>query len=109
MSAPIDLPQPAASDSSSPSGSPLALDPSTLALLSNFYQEREQAEQEFRDLEEKAHKRLLKAKGVEGEDGEQGLDQDEKFESVEGGEDKMMTVDQFRKLFQEDWQLSQFW
>ena len=107
MSAPIDVPQPPAtisSSSSSPSGSPLALDPSTLALLGQFYQEKEQAEQEFRALEEKAHERLMRAK-------EQ--DQDEKpqlqSEGKEGEEDKMMTVDQFRKLFQEDWQLSQFW
>lgn len=88
---------------------PLALDPSTLALLNSFYQEREQAEQEFRDLEEKAHKRMLKAKGLD--EGQDKKDVDDQTSSLENGdeEDKMMSVDEFRKLFQEDWQLSQFW
>ena len=66
MSAPIQVPQEPTSTSptSSVSGSPPPqLDPSTLALLNSFYQEREQQEQEFRELEEKAHKRLLRAKG----------------------------------------------
>lgn len=85
---------------------PPALDPSTLALLNSFYQEREQAEQEFRDLEEKAHKRMLKAKEAEQDGRDQDVDQKT---SGEDDEDKMMTVDEFRKLFQEDWQLSQFW
>ncbi|GAA5880820.1 hypothetical protein JCM16303_005130 [Sporobolomyces ruberrimus] len=112
MSAPIEKPRSSASDSSSVSGSPPpALDPSTLALLNSFYQEREQAEQEFRDLEEKAHKRLLKAKGVDAgeETGDQDQDESKVNSAGDAEEDKMMTVDEFRKLFQEDWQLSQFW
>ncbi|GAA5879639.1 hypothetical protein JCM1840_000597 [Sporobolomyces johnsonii] len=87
--------------SSSP---PPQLDPSTLALLTSFYQEREQAEQQFRELEEKAHKRMLKTKMAEGGEAADGAD-----EGKEGEEDRMMSVDEFRSLFGEDWQLSQFW
>ncbi|GAA5953445.1 hypothetical protein JCM21900_005666 [Sporobolomyces salmonicolor] len=84
--------------SSSP---PPQLDPSTLALLNSFYQEQEQAEQQFRELEEKAHQRMLKAKLAEGGESAEGAD--------EGEPDRMMSVDEFRALFGEDWQLSQFW
>jgi len=96
------------SPSSSSSSPPPALDPSTLALLNSFYQEREQAEQEFRQLEEKAHKRLLKAQNLDGNESIRDQDDQDQTSTAEE-EDKMMTVDEFRKLFQEDWQLSQFW
>ncbi|GAA5942634.1 protein-lysine N-methyltransferase [Sporobolomyces koalae] len=100
------------SDSESLSGSPPpALDPSTLALLNSFYQEREQTEQQFRDLEEKAHKRMLKAQRINAGESKQDQDDLESREpdEVDPEDDKMMSVDEFRKLFQEDWQLSQFW
>ncbi|GAA6009170.1 hypothetical protein JCM11491_005779 [Sporobolomyces phaffii] len=110
MSAPIEVPNASASDRASPpgseSGSPLALDPSTLALLNTFYQEREQAEQEFRELEDKAHKRLLRAKGLDAAESAGDVDPST---PTDDDDDAMMTVDEFRKLFQEDWQLSQFW
>ncbi|GAA5986296.1 hypothetical protein JCM5350_002973 [Sporobolomyces pararoseus] len=111
MSAPIQVPQEPTSTSptSSVSGSPPPqLDPSTLALLNSFYQEREQQEQEFRELEEKAHKRLLRAKGEQVETVDQDQDETTQIATTEE-QDKMMSVDEFRKLFQEDWQLSQFW
>ena len=81
-------PSPARSRSSSP---PLELDPNTLALLNNFYSERTQLEEEFAALEAKAQARLDQAQA--------------------GGEaePERMSVDEFRRLFGEDWQLSQFW
>ncbi|GAA5954142.1 hypothetical protein JCM3765_005302 [Sporobolomyces pararoseus] len=109
MSAPIKVPeQPRLSststsdDESGSSSPPPQLDPSTLALLNSFYQEREQQEQEFRELEEKAHKRLLKTQ-------QESETQTTEGETEEEEEDKMMSIEEFRKLFQEDWQLSQFW
>lgn len=110
MSNPVDVPQ-ASTSTSSGSSSPISgspppqLDPSTLALLTSFYQEREQAEQEFRDLEEKAHKRLLKAKEADGQ-GEGSRTGETGGEEEEEG---MMTVERFRTLFGENWNLSQFW
>ncbi|GAA6009775.1 hypothetical protein JCM10207_004190 [Rhodosporidiobolus poonsookiae] len=80
--------------SSSPSARedspPLQLDPLTLAALGAFYNEREEAEREFAALEEKAHARLMEVK--EGQE-----------------EQAMISPAEFRRLFQEDWQMSQFW
>ncbi|GAA5915954.1 hypothetical protein JCM5296_002218 [Sporobolomyces johnsonii] len=100
----LDISAPGSPKSDRSSSPPPQLDPSTLALLTSFYQEREQAEQQFRELEEKAHKRMLKAKMAEGGEAAEGAD-----EGKEGEEDRMMSVDEFRSLFGEDWQLSQFW
>ncbi|GAA5887199.1 hypothetical protein JCM3774_000621 [Rhodotorula dairenensis] len=81
---------PGSSRSSSP---PLQLDPSTLAALSSFYDEQAEAERQFQELEKKAHDRLVAAQ-----------------EGKPAGEpEQMMSVDEFRRLFGEDWQLSQFW
>ena len=88
------------SQSDANSGSPIALDPSTLALLNNFYEERAEAEDKFRKMEEAAHARLLKAQ--EGETGQQIQDQGNDVQ-------EMISVDDFREMFGEDWQLSQFW
>jgi len=89
-------PSPSSSRSRSRSGSPpLALDPATLALLNNFYSERTRAEDEFAVLEAKAQARLEHAAGPGG-DGD-------------GPAEERMSVDEFRRLFGEDWQLSQFW
>lgn len=88
-------PSPSGSRSSSRSSSPLALDPNTLALLNNFYSERTQLEEEYAALERKAQERLDQAKAADGED--------------EGEERERMGVEEFRRLFGEDWQLSQFW
>lgn len=85
------------SPSSSASGSPLQLDPSTLALLDQFLTEKTEAEEKFAKLEEAAHARLVAAQNGE-EHGEE-----------QGEETKMISVDEFREMFGEDWQLSQFW
>ncbi|TNY17312.1 putative N6-adenine methyltransferase-domain-containing protein [Rhodotorula diobovata] len=71
----------------------LQLDPSTLAALSAFYDEQAEAERQFQELEKKAHERLEKAR--EGD--------------AAAADDRMMSVDEFRTLMKEDWQLSQFW
>ncbi|BGP51308.1 Protein-lysine N-methyltransferase efm5 [Rhodotorula kratochvilovae] len=81
-------PSPPRSRSASPA---LALDPATLAALSAFYDEQAEHERQFQELEKKAHERLEKAK--EGN----------------AADDRMMSVDEFRTLMKEDWQLSQFW
>ncbi|GAA5933445.1 hypothetical protein JCM3775_000696 [Rhodotorula graminis] len=83
-----DAPSPPASRSPSPA---LQLDPSTLAALSAFYDEQADAERQFHELEKKAHERLEQAREGNAPD------------------DKMMSVDEFRTLMKEDWQLSQFW
>ncbi|GAA5825704.1 hypothetical protein JCM3770_004453 [Rhodotorula araucariae] len=81
-------PSPPRSRSPSPA---LALDPATLAALSQFYDEQAEHERQFQELEKKAHERLEMAK--EGD----------------AAADRMMSVDEFRTLMKEDWQLSQFW
>jgi hypothetical protein len=75
--------------SSSP---PLELDPSTLAALQGFLAERDEAEEQFKALEEKAHQRLVAAQAEDGAEKE-----------------KMISPAEFRKIFAEDWQMSQFW
>ncbi|GAA5826705.1 hypothetical protein JCM11251_002862 [Rhodosporidiobolus azoricus] len=77
---------------------PLQLDPATLAILGQFYDERAEAEQQFQELEKKAHERLMAAK----EGGEAA-------NAASGEEERMMSPADFRKMFGEDWQLSQFW
>ncbi|GAA6025822.1 hypothetical protein JCM8202_006254 [Rhodotorula sphaerocarpa] len=83
---------PGSPDSSRSASPPLQLDPSTLAVLSSFYDEQAEADRQFQELEKKAHERLVAAQ--EGQAAEP---------------ERMMSVDEFRKLFGEDWQLSQFW
>lgn len=75
--------------SSSP---PLELDPSTLAALQGFLAERDEAEEQFKALEAKAHQRLVAAQAQDGAEKE-----------------KMISPAEFRKIFAEDWQMSQFW
>ncbi|KAK4052737.1 Protein-lysine N-methyltransferase efm5 [Microbotryomycetes sp. JL201] len=91
------------------SGSPpLQLDPSTLAILNSFLTEKTEAEEKFRKLEEQAHARLVKQQGQSDKAGDGAAR--ENVESDDGGaQDPMMTVDEFRTMFGEDWQLSQFW
>lgn len=71
------------------SSSSLHLDPATQALLANFLTSEAEREQQFRALEDAAHPASLDA------------DAD--------AEQPPMDVDSFRSLFQEDWQISQFW
>lgn len=71
------------SPSSSRSSSPLCLDPSTLALLDSFLSSKAEEEERFAELS---------------------------ASNADGGDDKpMMSVDEYRLAFGENWQLSQFW
>ncbi|KAF7340315.1 hypothetical protein MVEN_01950600 [Mycena venus] len=97
MSSAIDVPASPQSGSSSLSGSPPTLDPSTLALLNSFIASKTDEERRFNELAEEAAARVA-GLSLEG-DGED-----------EGANDKpMMSVDEYRSVFSEDWQLSQFW
>ncbi|KAF7321572.1 hypothetical protein MKEN_00678200 [Mycena kentingensis (nom. inval.)] len=66
----------------------LALDPNTLALLNDFIHTKTEQERLFNQLAESASAR------VAGDDSD---------------EPPMMSVDDYRAAFAEDWQLSQFW
>lgn len=73
------------------SDSPLpSLDPSTLALLNSFLEGREDEERRFRELTEDN-------RTAEPEEGDDEMIKD------------MMSVENFRDIFREDWKLSQFW
>jgi hypothetical protein len=72
----------------------LELDPSTLSLLDDFLTSRADGERRFNELEEAAR----------------AYDSGEESENEEGKtKQKMMSVDEYRLAFGEDWQLSQFW
>ncbi|KAJ7630236.1 putative N6-adenine methyltransferase-domain-containing protein [Roridomyces roridus] len=95
---PISSPSPPSSPTSSASGSPPTLDPSTLALLNSFIASKTDEERRFNELAEEAASRVA------------GLDlsfSDE--EAKDDGGSPMMSVDEYRAAFSEDWQLSQFW
>ncbi|KAJ7716227.1 putative N6-adenine methyltransferase-domain-containing protein [Mycena maculata] len=99
MSPTIPIPSPLASPQSSASsfsGSPPSLDPSTLALLNSFIASKTEEERRFNQLAEEAAARVA-GLALEFEEG-----------SVEDTE-PMMSVDEYRTAFSEDWQLSQFW
>ncbi|GAA5973056.1 hypothetical protein JCM11641_000390 [Rhodosporidiobolus odoratus] len=72
---------------------PLQLDPATLAILGHFMDEKAETERQFAELEKKAHERMVAAK-----EGRQVED-----------EQKMISPAEFRRLYGEDWQMSQFW
>ncbi|KAJ6569332.1 putative N6-adenine methyltransferase-domain-containing protein [Mycena capillaripes] len=92
MALPIPVPASPQSSSSSLSGSPPTLDPSTLALLNSFIASKTEEEQRFKELAEEAAARVA------------GLSLGD-----EATEKPMMSVDEYRSVFSEDWQLSQFW
>ncbi|KAL7415529.1 putative N6-adenine methyltransferase-domain-containing protein [Mrakia frigida] len=77
---------PSSSRSFSP---PLELDPATLAILGSFMADKAEEERRFQELAEKAQ-------AVFDEVGEQE-------------EEKMMSVDEFRRVVSEDFGMSQFW
>ncbi|KAJ6620152.1 putative N6-adenine methyltransferase-domain-containing protein [Mycena sp. CBHHK59/15] len=86
------------SPSSSRSSSPLDLDPSTLALLDSFIASKTDEERRFNELMEQASARLA------------GIDLEFDDTDTPGEIEKpMMSVDEYRLAFGEDWQLSQFW
>jgi hypothetical protein len=92
MISPIDIPAPA-SPLSDLSYSPLSLDPKTLALLDDFLSNKAEEERNFEQL--KAENKLAHISN--GDNNGPAL------------EKPMMSVDEYRYAFREDWQLSQFW
>ncbi|KAF8140766.1 putative N6-adenine methyltransferase-domain-containing protein [Mycena galopus ATCC 62051] len=97
MSDPIPIPASPQSSSSSLSGSPPALDPSTLALLNSFIASKTDEERRFNELAEEAAARVA------------GLSLEADDDDSAANEKPMMSVDEYRSTFSEDWQLSQFW
>ncbi|TRM62433.1 putative N6-adenine methyltransferase-domain-containing protein [Schizophyllum amplum] len=84
-----DIPSPSSSGSSSP-----ALDSNTLALLDDFFSAKAEEEQRFSDLVCATH--------------DLDVDDDE-HDRKPSAPARMMSVDEYRIAFGEDWQLSQFW
>ncbi|KAG6809063.1 hypothetical protein H0H93_016147, partial [Arthromyces matolae] len=82
------------SPSSSVSGSPPTLSSDTLALLQDFLTTRAEEEKRFNDLADQAAARA-ETLAVNGD--------------LEESDPPMMSVDEYRLAFGEDWQLSQFW
>ncbi|CAK5278003.1 unnamed protein product [Mycena citricolor] len=96
MSAPVSIPSPRSSTPESDSRlseSPPTLDPSTLALLNDFIAHKTETERRFNDLAGEAAQQIAGG-------GAEGGDEEAK---------PMMSVDEYRETFTEDWQLSQFW
>lgn len=84
------------------SSSPPKLDTNTLALLDSFLSSKAEEERRFNELAEQAAARVAKLA--------LDLDIDAEVEDEEGEDVKpMMSVDEYRLAFGEDWQLSQFW
>lgn len=81
------------------SSSPPKLDPNTLALLDSFFSNKADEERRFNELAEQA------AAHVAGLALDPDLDADAEAETLK----PMMSVDEYRLAFGEDWQLSQFW
>jgi EEF1A lysine methyltransferase 1 len=89
--------------SSDISGSPPQLDPSTLAILDSFLSSKAEEEKRFNDLAEQASSRLAGAAQTADGYVNTGLTKDRMEDGL------MMSVDEYRATFGEDWQLSQFW
>ncbi|KAJ7020228.1 putative N6-adenine methyltransferase-domain-containing protein [Mycena alexandri] len=97
MSIRIPVPPSPQSTSSALSGSPPALDPTTLALLTSFIAAKTEEERRFNELAEQAAARVA------------GLALELDSEDSEVDDKPMISVDEYRLAFGEDWQLSQFW
>ncbi|KAF5385611.1 hypothetical protein D9757_006805 [Collybiopsis confluens] len=82
--------------SSSDSGSPPTLNPSTLSILDSFLSSKLEQEQLFNSISSPAASALA------------GLTLDDD-DDAEGGEQRMISLDEYKSAFSEDWQLSQFW
>ncbi|KAK4698351.1 EEF1A lysine methyltransferase 1, partial [Phenoliferia sp. Uapishka_3] len=88
----------------SSTASSLHLDPKTQLLLDSFWLEEAERERQFRELEDAAAAAAHEDEAAEGDgEGEKLTEEDEEREEKEA-----MSVDTFRELFQEDWQISQF-
>lgn len=91
-----ESPRSTLSSLSATSGSPPALDVSTLALLDSFFASKAEEERRFNELS--VEQAAAKVAGL-------ALLAD----AAEDLETPMMSVDEYRLAFGEDWQLSQFW
>ncbi|KAJ7223265.1 putative N6-adenine methyltransferase-domain-containing protein [Mycena pura] len=91
MSSPIPSPPSPQSPSSDLSDSPPTLDPSTLALLNDFITSKTEQENRFHEI-------AARVTGLALDDADDA-----------GDEEPIMSVDEYRDAFAEDWQLSQFW
>ncbi|KAJ3572312.1 hypothetical protein NP233_g3155 [Leucocoprinus birnbaumii] len=96
MSESIDIPTRSDSPSSDISGSPPALNAATLALLDQFLSNKAEEEQRFQQL--MADQEARQIAGLQSDD-----------DDATSNEKPMMSVDEYRAAFGEDWQLSQFW
>ncbi|KAJ6509114.1 putative N6-adenine methyltransferase-domain-containing protein [Mycena vulgaris] len=96
MSIRVPAPPSPLSTASTLSSSPPALDASTLALLDSFIASKTEEERRFNELAEQAAARVA------------GLALEFDDETADP-EKPMITVDEYRFAFGEDWQLSQFW
>jgi EEF1A lysine methyltransferase 1 len=93
------------SPSSSRSSSPIQLDASTQALLDLFLADKAAEEERFSKLEEEAQ---LRKRQFAQDDAAEALGLAE-TDVLALMEKPMMSVKDFREVFREDWQLSQFW
>lgn len=82
------------------SSSPPKLDLNTIALLDSFLSTKAEEERLFNELAEQAAARIA-GLALDAHADEEGV--------VEEGEKPMISVDEYRLVFGEDWQLSQFW
>ncbi|KAL0578838.1 Protein-lysine N-methyltransferase efm5 [Marasmius crinis-equi] len=94
----LEEPESPRSTYSTLSGSPPALDPSTLSILNSFISSRDQERALFNQLAEQTA--LTHGIGVEASP------EDVNEEEIAK---PMLSVDEYRVAFGEDWQLSQFW
>ncbi|SGZ24000.1 BQ5605_C023g09678 [Microbotryum silenes-dioicae] len=108
IAAPADVAEGSTRSRSTSASPPPQLDPATLAILAGFLHEKDEADRQFQELSERVDKRK-KAAQAAGEDGEDAHGPESADRGDEPDKALMMTVDEFRRLFGEDWQLSQFW
>jgi len=78
------------------SGSPPVLNPATLALLDDFLADKLDEEQRFQQL-------------ITEQDASEIAGLQESNSISRSGEKPIMNADEYRSVFVEDWQLSQFW
>ena len=94
----LEGPESPVSSFSALSSSPPTLDPSTLSILDSFLSARDQERTLFNQLAEQT----VAIHGLAIEASPEDVDDDEIVKP-------MISVDEYRAAFGEDWQLSQFW
>ncbi|KIK66012.1 hypothetical protein GYMLUDRAFT_239673 [Collybiopsis luxurians FD-317 M1] len=92
----VEVPESPRSVSSNISGSPPALNPSTISILDSFLSSKIEQEQLFNQISAQAPAAALAGLALDTD----AEDEDER---------EMISVDDYRTAFGEDWQLSQFW